>query len=984
MFGNAGSASVIRNLRLVNSYFENSKDSGDAYFGAVAGYMDGKMDTVYSDAIVVCKGNESGGLIGRLAGDGSSIVNCWFAGSITGGGKYCGGIVGRIANNATLKHCLNTGTVVSTYATDWAGAGGLCGAILNLGTPAPAGIKVEVEDCLNVGKVTVNQTEGVGSLMGRARNTTSFANCYTTEEIVHAKGEQIRTNYAIDGVGNATTYLNEVSGVPVIMSKADLTGADGYLNTYLDFDSWWIAMENGTPELASFAGTDRLDVSGLIKVDTSWYDEAKNEFTIATVEQLYGFMKLSGTTDFAGKTIKLGADITVNTGEAATWAATPPAYKWTSVGSAGMPFMGTFDGQGHTLSGIYISVSGQRNGLFGSAGSTSVIRNFRLVNSYFSNTRTSGDAYIGSIVGYMEGNLDTIYSEAIVECGGWESGGLVGRLAGDGSSISNCWFAGSITGGGKYCGGIVGRIANNAAMEHCLNTGTVTSTFADSWAGAGGLCGAVLNLGTAVPASIEVKVNDCLNAGKVTVSHTEGVGSFMGRSRNTISFANCYTTNDIVHAQGKTIATNYAIDGVGNATTNSNKVTGAPVIASEAALTGSNSQLNTTLDFDNWWSAMKDGTPELTSFAGPGRIDASEVIKADTSWYDAEKSEYTIDTVAQLYGFKQLSDTTDFAGKTVKLGADITVNTGEAGTWADTPPANAWVSIGTASLPFAGTFDGQGHTVSGLYMSASGQNVGFFGITTTACLIKDFRLLNSYFANSATGDVYMGSIVGQLKGKLCDVYSNAIVVSRGNETGGMVGRMRETGCAVNNCWFDGSVTSAGQYCGGIIGRLMGTAGIEHCLNSGSITSTRTAGWAGAGGICGAIYWGSGADGIQVVFNDCLNVGSVTVSHTEGVGSFLGRSRNTTTFTNCYTTNDIKHVQGSEINYTYTVPGVGNATTYQNKITGAPEVVDREAIVGNAAFTNLGGLDFENYWSAVEESTPELTRFRKGKLIPMAK
>ena len=51
-------------------------------------------------------------------------------------------------------------------------------------------------------------------------------------------------------------------------------------------------------------------------LDVDWYDPNGAEFTISTVEQLYQLAELSQFYDFAGQTVKLGADITVNTGNA--------------------------------------------------------------------------------------------------------------------------------------------------------------------------------------------------------------------------------------------------------------------------------------------------------------------------------------------------------------------------------------------------------------------------------------------------------------------------------------------------------------------------------------------------------------------------------------------------------------------------------------------------------------------------------------------
>jgi hypothetical protein len=61
----------------------------------------------------------------------------------------------------------------------------------------------------------------------------------------------------------------------------------------------------------------------------------------------------------------------------------------------------------------------------------------------------------------------------------------------------------------------------------------------------------------------------------------------------------------------------------------------------------------------------------------------------------------------------------------VKLGADIVFNEGDAQDWADSRPANRWFPI----EGFAGEFDGQGNTISGLYGNAADAPMGLFAAT---------------------------------------------------------------------------------------------------------------------------------------------------------------------------------------------------------------------------------------------------------------
>ena len=219
-------------------------------------------------------------------------------------------------------------------------------------------------------------------------------------------------------------------------------------------------------------------------------------------------------------------------------------------------------------------------------------------------------------------------------------------------------------------------------------------------------------------------------------------------------------------------------------------------------------------------------------------VSAKPVIE----WYDENATEFTITTAQEFYDFAELSMFYDFKGQTVKLGADIVLNEGNAADWATMEPENVWESI----YGFAGTFDGQGHTISGvyctgfLYMTNKHRIVGtdyvtagLFRSTKEECVIKNFKLVNSYFYSDL--NYGFGSISSNGGGTFDSIYSDAIVVSEKLYVGGIMGRATEN-TTITNCWFDGTVEVVGgygRYTGGILGRAdsQTECKIEHCLNS---------------------------------------------------------------------------------------------------------------------------------------------------------
>ena len=105
-----------------------------------------------------------------------------------------------------------------------------------------------------------------------------------------------------------------------------------------------------------------------------------------------------------------------------------------------------------------------------------------------------------------------------------------------------------------------------------------------------------------------------------------------------------------------------------------------------------------------------------TAALAAGEWDGTRV---NTEWYNANNTEFTIDSAAKLAGLAQLVNKGNtFQGKTIKLGTDIDLNNMK------------WTPIGMSSAPFKGTFDGNKHTISNLFIDGNSSDVGLFGYTT--------------------------------------------------------------------------------------------------------------------------------------------------------------------------------------------------------------------------------------------------------------
>lgn len=191
-------------------------------------------------------------------------------------------------------------------------------------------------------------------------------------------------------------------------------------------------------------------------------------------------------------------------------------------------------------------------------------------------------------------------------------------------------------------------------------------------------------------------------------------------------------------------------------------------------------------------------------------------------------------------GLKAIAN--DLSGDYV-LAADITL-TGQ------------WTPLGTEASPFTGTFDGGGHSIKGLTVTASSDldNSGLFGYANNATL-KNVSIIGA----KVDGDEHVGILLGNAKQvTISGVMTSGIVTGR-DHVGGIVGDASGTPdngefTSISNCMSTAGVFSRSYQAGGIAG-IVNAANIDKCFFYGSATAEDRN--AGAGGISALIDGGSG-------------------------------------------------------------------------------------------------------------------------------
>ena len=258
----------------------------------------------------------------------------------------------------------------------------------------------------------------------------------------------------------------------------------------------------------------------------------------------------------------------------------------------------------------------------------------------------------------------------------------------------------------------------------------------------------------------------------------------------------------------------------------------------------------------------------------------------------------------------------------------------------------SWKPIGKNDYgyQYGGTFDGNGKTITNLYINASQNNVGLFGYTSEGTI----KNLTFEYANVTNTGVFTGILVGhpdasnlrnikisntcQIKGgketggiagdlSYANAYNcvNYATVQGNNRVGGLFGYCSVENSSITTCANYGNVTATSTDAGGLVGYFIrGT--IQDCANYGDVKGTeRVAGMAG--------YVSKGK--IQNVFN----YGNISATNSTDAGMAFGNSDNgTTEGMVAYYSGAKLNANGQEI----TIKAFGNGKPSEDNATGFTE------------------------------------------------
>ncbi|GHT66046.1 hypothetical protein AGMMS50239_26880 [Bacteroidia bacterium] len=418
-----------------------------------------------------------------------------------------------------------------------------------------------------------------------------------------------------------------------------------------------------------------------------------------------------------------------------------------------------------------------------------------------------------------------------IASGGVTGNQRVGGLAGGNfGTISNCYVTGYVE-GNMDIGGLVG--VNSSKISNCYVTGNVKGRN-----GVGGLVGR---------SSISSEINNCY-----TTCNVEGIGTVGGliaTNGNTVN--NCYATGNV---EGKETVGGLA--GVNQSTISNSYATGN-VTGKEnvGRLVGYKLNSSTIVNCDSIDVAQTVQNRQDTEVAATPSTFSGSAGTADNPFLISNQTD--LEQLATDIN----SGANNYSGKYLKLTQDIKLSDG-----------TNWRPIGRSGdyRSFSGTFDGDGHKITNLFIDRPNiDHVGFFGITGESSAIQNLGI--EIASGGVTGIDFVGGLAGSNSGTISNCYVTGDV--KGNlDVGGLVGVNEFT---INNCCATGNIKSKKDAAGGLVGLNRGT--ISNCYATGDVEGQ----WH-IGGLEGKWYVGGivGGNVTGTISNSYYN--SVS-AHGKGIG-----------------------------------------------------------------------------------------------------
>ena len=273
-------------------------------------------------------------------------------------------------------------------------------------------------------------------------------------------------DFTVTGAADYRFILKDSDGVEQTAQNGVYSLGFGTYSYLVEADG--CIRENGLFTVSS-ADNGRKSISVVLRPtdETTWDGKTVTKvqpgsdgvYEISTAAQLAWFAQQVNAGTGAKYSARLTRDISLN------------SYSWTPIGiSSYKAFKGSFDGNGHMVTDLYINSTNNYQGLFGYISAASI------KNLGVTGTVTAIDkSFIGGLVGYAAGaySIDGCFNAAHVT-GKQTVAGIAGSGAMAGT-IKNCYNTGNITGTKLVAGINASASANSLAVaKNCFNVGAIS------------------------------------------------------------------------------------------------------------------------------------------------------------------------------------------------------------------------------------------------------------------------------------------------------------------------------------------------------------------------------------------------------------------------------------------------------------------------------------------------------------------------------
>ncbi|MBP3390120.1 MAG: glycoside hydrolase family 16 protein [Clostridia bacterium] len=321
--------------------------------------------------------------------------------------------------------------------------------------------KVNFSNCYVKDSTFSDWSTGAGIIANDWGKGITLNNCYTVDiypvrsSVASATATNVYTNVAAPE-GNVTANI-------VTLTDDQMKGDAAKENMAgFDFVGTWQTVEGGYPVIRDeiigvWDGTKDYNLEGS--------GTEADPYLVKTAAHLAAIATGNNGDAFTGKYFKLANDIRINDTTSANWKDSARGWVW-----ADFRFVGTFDGDGHTIDGLYYNGSQRVMGLFSYVGADNngvyktTLKNFNMTNAYIESTAADGAGFAAgqaSRVAYFDG----IYIDDTCEINATSTGvgGILGQ-SGYNVFMSNIAMNGKVVGGSNV-GAFAGTLSSGARLD---------------------------------------------------------------------------------------------------------------------------------------------------------------------------------------------------------------------------------------------------------------------------------------------------------------------------------------------------------------------------------------------------------------------------------------------------------------------------------------------------------------------------------------